>query len=224
MNAETEYERLCELLPFYVNGTLDEASRRQVEVALAFSPELRDRLDEERALAGAIEADTRARLGEAAPESETAIGQAIAGLPREGISQARGNAAGGGAGQGGLAGALAFLNPMRWNPSVVLGAGIIGLGGLSGYQAMMIEKLESDYALLAGQCEQSQAGTVLVEFASDASWSDIAALLDTEGLHIVGTGSFGTATLHADGADAELDAVIGRLRASPLVATADKAA
>ncbi len=61
-SGETEFERLAKLLPFYVNGTLDETSRWQVEVALTVSPELRQLLAEERELAAAVSRDTADRM------------------------------------------------------------------------------------------------------------------------------------------------------------------
>ena len=65
MSGETEFERLAKLLPFYVNGTLDETSCWQVEIALTVSPELRQLLDEERDLAAAVSRDTADRLNRA---------------------------------------------------------------------------------------------------------------------------------------------------------------
>lgn len=61
-SEETEFERLAKLLPFYVNGTLDKTSCRQVETALAASPELRRLLAEERDLAAAVARDTAGRM------------------------------------------------------------------------------------------------------------------------------------------------------------------
>ena len=48
MDDKHEFDRLCELLPFYVNGTIGEAERLQLEQALSESNALRQELERER--------------------------------------------------------------------------------------------------------------------------------------------------------------------------------
>ena len=64
MKGEEVSERLAAMLPFYVNGTLDAASRREVDAALEASPRLRALLAQERELAAAVRRDTAGRLEE----------------------------------------------------------------------------------------------------------------------------------------------------------------
>lgn len=221
MSADNEFERLAAMLPFYVNGTLEEDGRRQVEVALAFSAELRDQLEQERALADAVVADTQAGMASAPGNGDERIAQMMAGLPEQGGSG--GNLSSTGSGSA-LAGALSFLNPRRWNPTVVLGAGVLGLGGVTGWQATMIDRLEAEnYELLSGQDGTAQ-GIILVEFSADAQWDAILTLMDEEGLTIVSASSFGAVTLGGETAGDAIAAQVERLRASPLIATADPAA
>ena len=241
MSAESEFERLAAMLPFYVNGTLGEDARRQVEVALAFSVELRERLDEERELAAGVIADTEAGLAGSDDTGEERLSQMIAGLPHgnSGMNKAaprqqagpadgardNGSIDNGPGDGGGLARALSFLNPRRWNPTAVLGAGVLGLGGVAGWQATMIDRLEAEnYELLSGECEKLQVGGIMVEFAADSQWDAIVALLDREGLAIVSGSAFGVVTLSSSAVDEELTQQIERLRASPLIAVADPVA
>ncbi len=226
MNAESEFERLAAMLPFYVNGTLEEDGRRQVEVALAFSPELSALLEEERALADAVVSDTQMGMANVQDDGEVRLSQMMAGLPEQGGSGGTsGGAQSGDAASGGaLANALSFLSPRRWNPTVVLGAGVLGLGGVTGWQATMIDRLEAEnYELLSGQDGTAQ-GIILVEFSADAQWDAILTLMEEEGLTIVSASAFGAVTLGGETAEDGVAEQVERLRASPLIATADPAA
>lgn len=220
MTTSDALDRFSRLLPYYVNGTLEEAQRQQVDGALAFSPELRALLAEEERLASAIRDDTEDRLQAGEGAEGGAMSQMMAGLPgQEPVTPASS------ANTGGLEGALAFLSPQRWNPTVLLGAGALGLAGFSGWQATLINDLEREnYELLEGRQAASPAPDILAEFAGEAEWSAIQALLEQEGLAIVSSGGFGLFGLQS-GADGEtLAAQLERLRASPLVLTADPAA
>jgi hypothetical protein len=65
---------------------------------------------------------------------------------------------------------------------------------------------------------------LLVEVSEDAGFQALANLLDSEGLTIVGMGDFGMLTLQSDKAGKDLAAQLERLRANPLIASADPAA
>ena len=62
-----------------------------------------------------------------------------------------------------------------------------------------------------------------MQLAPDASWTALETLLANEGLAIVGGPNDGALTLFSDAKDAALDRQLTRLKASALIAEADKA-
>ena len=215
-----EFERL---LPFYVNGTIAPAERARLEAALAASPALRAALEEERLVQAQVIAGVQTELAasEAGAEARNAalhlrLGQPAASAPPPRQSQ------------NSLASALAFLNPRRWHPAVALSlAAAVPLQGavIAGQSNSIGALRDENFQLASGPCEDRPlAGAVQLELADGAKWQDVAALLDTEGLSIAKNGDFGVLTVKSGKQDAELTALIARLKASPLVTSAEPAA
>ncbi len=196
---------LDRLLPFYVNGTLDPVSRARVEAALAQSPELRTALAEQQEIRGMVQ--------QAADQWSEGAGFAPPGVPTPDRIPANG--------------ALAFLSPANWKPAMVL-----GLAALVAVQAMglalqhrRIGSLQQEnYELASGKDQPGGKGAILIELQDGARWSEVAALLESEGLRVVGSGDFGVLSLASDKQGGDLRAQIERLRKSPLIASADPVA
>ena len=229
MMTGEDLDELTLLLPFYVNDTVAPADARRIEAVLARSAELRAEL----AIVDAMAQQVR-KGGEILAAQDDTGGdrlQAVLGrlddrppapIPAGGVR---------------LAGLLAMLNPRRWHPAVALSL-VVAVGG----QTLFIGRLsdanqagagqiaalgkqvgELQFALASGP-EAARRGNVVVQLRADASWSGVAALLGKEGLSIVDGPSDGALTLSSDASGAALDALIDRLRASPLVTAAEKGA
>lgn len=232
-----EIEDIAMLLPFYVNGTLSAAECRRVDAAVAVSSELRDELAAIGHMAHMVKTGGNAimqadegsearldavqgQLDEKAPIPAPSPAPSVAAPPRHNI--------------GAL---LSFLHPKRWHPAVSLGLAVAFvaqgavLANLSGgkqeseAQIASLQKRVGDLEFQLASGPGGQAiGNIIIEVRSDASWSDVEALLGEEGLSIVGGPSDGAITLSSLATGATLDAQIERLRASPLVASVDKGA
>lgn len=225
MTNRRDFDHLYQLLPFYVNGTLSEADRSLIDAALEQSAELREALVEERQLKAQIVAGIDAAM-QSTPEHATA---------REAVMKARVSASEQPATRGndgietsGFAKALAFLNPANWYPAVALGLAIAlpVQAAVIANQSSQISWLQNEnYRLASGPCDdRPAAGQLLVEVQEGAGFQALAKLLDGEGLTIVGMGDFGVLTLQSDKKGKDLAAQLERLRASPLIASADPAA
>jgi anti-sigma factor RsiW len=217
------------LLPFYVNGSLGAAESAAVTAALAQSSELRAELAAISRLAHTIKTGGKAMTMQ--DETEDKRLQAVLGRIDDAPTPAAAPA------PQSLSGLLGFLNPRRWHPAVSLSlvmavggqAAVIGnlavTVGSSGAQiASLTQQVGSlQYALASGP-EAVHKGSLVVQLRPDAGWAAVEALFGKEGLIIVGGPSDGSLTLSSDAKGAALDALVARLRASPLVAEADKAA
>lgn len=227
MTSPKEVTELAHLLPFYVNGTLDVSARAQVEAALPGSAELRAALAEERALQALVVAGTQDLLaaGEAGAEARHAAVMAGLSSPAAPAAPAPVRASQGAGSSFALA--LAFLNPRNWSPAVSLSlALLIPLQGavIASQSGKLSELRDQNFKLASGPCEDRPlAGAVQLEMNDSASWQGIAALLDNEGLSISKSGDFGTLTIKTGKQGAELSALLARLKASPLVASAELA-
>ena len=85
-----------------------------------------------------------------------------------------------------------------------------------------IAKLEEKFQSAGGPCEeQAKDGLIILELKEGAAWSAVADLLDTEQLRIVDSGGFGTLTVASKAAPGDLAAQVAKLKASPLVQSAD---
>ncbi len=224
-------DELAMLLPFYVNRTLGPADAARVEVALARSSELRAELSIIHDLAQKLKAGGREVTIQQEPDDHrlAAVLGRIDDKPAAVVAAPPARP--------GLGKLLAFLNPQRWHPAVALslmlavGGQTVFIGNLAATKRSNSQEIASlnkqvgdlQYALASGP-EGVHPGNVVVQLRPDAGWAAVAALLGKEGLTIVGGPSDGTLTLSSDAKGAALQALITRLRASPLVTAADKAA
>lgn len=209
MSSEDELETFKQLVPFYVNGTLEGEQRAAFEEALARQPELQREVEAERAL--------QQRFNAALKEEIDSAGESGAALARTAKT------AGESRDEGGLARALSFLNPANWKPAVTLGVVAIAAAqtAVIGGQATMIASLEEEnYALASGQKDCDAEPDVIISVADDAVWSQVLALLNTEELQIVGSTAQGLLQLKASDEDADIAPVIERLQASDTVSSA----
>ena len=225
MTNRNDFDHLYQLLPFYVNGTLSEADRSLIDAALEQSAELREALAEERQLKARIVAGIDAAT-QSAPEHASA---------REAVFKARVSASEQPTPRGSdtidksaFAKALAFLNPTNWYPAVTLGLVIalpVQAAVIAGQSSRISWLQNENYRLASGPCDDKPAaGRLLVEVSEDAGFQALASLLDSEGLTIVGMAEFGVLTVQSDKAGKDLAAQLERLRANPLIASADPAA
>ena len=228
MDKDPDFDSVSLLLPFYVNGTLDAIACARVDAALASSAVLREELAEIGRLAQGVKTGGR-ELGQGdnvrVERVAAKLAQNAAPPPAAAPSQK-------------LGAMLAFLNPRSWHPVVALSlavaaiaqAGMIAnLSGENTERSSEIASLEkrlgeAEFQLASGPGGgAAQKGSILVQLAPDAEWAELEKLLDNEGLKIVGGPSDGALTLSSDAKDADLDRLIARLKASALIAEADKA-
>jgi hypothetical protein len=221
MTDRDDYAEFERLLPFYVNGTIEPPARVRLEAALAESAALRAALDEERLIQAQVIAGVESELAESEAGSEARSAMLHLRLEKPSRTAPAPE-------QGGLAAALSFLNPRRWHPAVALSlAAALPLQGLiiAGKNDLIGQLRNENFQLASGPCEDRPlAGAVQLELADGAKWADVAALLDTEGLSIARNGDFGVLTVKTGKQGAELAALIARLKASALVASAEPAA
>lgn len=206
---------LEQLLPFYVNRTLDPEMRARIDAALARSPVLRAALAEQQEIAGMVKTGAQAWQGGAVDSAEPPAALAM-GQPAAPPQPARA-----------AANPLAFLSPANWRPAVALGLAVAVMAqgaGLVAQQITIAHLQEENYQLASGQTDPGRKGSILIELNSDTRWSAVTALLAEEGLEIVASSDLGTLTLATDKTGAEREALLARLRASPLVASAEPAA
>lgn len=236
MPLTPEDEDLSQLLPFYVNGTLNEADCARVDAALAESSDWRSELTTHNKVAqivkaggagltieqGDTEKNLTAILSNLPPQQSD-----IKPAPAQQISQREG-----------LASVLSFLNPKHWHPAVALGlalavavqAGVIGrLGSANKHSAAQIaalekQKSELEFQLASGPGGEQKSGSIMIQIHDGASWDAVAELLSKEELSIVDGPSDSSLTLSSAAKGPELDAQINRLKSSPLISAADKAA
>ena len=223
MSNDMDIDALKELVPFYVNGSLPQDDRQRMDAALAISSELREEVEAEtqlqdqfrRSLARELEAGT-------APDAKQIDRMMEApNIASEPADEAQ---------PSGLAGALAFLNPRNWKPAVTLAlaAAAVGqlavIGSQSGtieQQNVQIAKLEADnYALASGQGACEGEAAIMVEISDTARWSELTTLFASERVLITRSTSQGIVMLRTSGNPGNLEGVIARLGASPLITSA----
>jgi hypothetical protein len=236
MPDDTEYSRMSQLLPFYVNGTLDASKCTQVDAVLATSPKLRDEL----AVIGRLAQGVKAGGRELTQDIEGSADRIATRLSQGGVSNTSESkpAVLGGQSRAGLADMLAFLNPKSWHPAVALTLAIAAvaqglvIGNLSGDKAegtSQIASLEkrlhdAEFQLASGpDGGANRAASFIVQISPQASWVELEKLLADEGLIIVGGPSDNALMLSSDAKDDALAAQIVRLKASPVFAAVDKA-
>jgi hypothetical protein len=221
MTERDDYAEFERLLPFYVNGTIEPAARVRLEAALDTSAPLRAVLAEERLIQAQVIAGVESELAESEAGSEARSAMLHLRLEQPGQAAAAPAA-------DGLAAALGFLNPRRWHPAVALSlAAALPLQGwlIAGKNYLIGQLRSENFELASGPCEDRPlAGAVQLELADGAKWAEVAALLDAEQLSIAKNGDFGVLTVKTGKQGAELSALIARLKASALVASAEPAA
>lgn len=218
MITPEELQELQEQLPFYVNGTASPKLKARIEAALPRSEALRTALDEERQL------QSRVQFGasELLERSESRFERRAAAVMAATSSPDQVNAADE---KAGFASALAFLNPKRWNPALALtlALAVPVQAAVIAAQTTTIAKLEKEnFALASGPCaDRDRSGGIVLELKDDAPWKAVAESLDAEALSIVESGAFGVLTVRGEKKGDERDALINRLKQSPLVARAE---
>lgn len=225
-----DVDELVGLLPFYVSNRLSEAERRQIKSALLNSDELRAELAEQVAITRAVKRQGEMMMAGAKDPNErfsAVVAQLKAEAPEPKSVASRAD----------LRNLLSFLSPAKWHAAVSLSlaVAVAGMGGVliaqneagrvRGVQMAALEKRLSDaeFQLASGPGGGIVRGNIMLQLRDTAPWAAVEALLSAERLTIVGGPSDGALTLSSDAKDAALDALITRLKASPLVASIDKA-
>jgi anti-sigma factor RsiW len=238
MTQRDTFEELELLLPFYVNGTLGADDRLKVEQALASAPHLRASLGQQVQLSQRlkVEGETWLEPCESLDDQLSVIWARIDDLaippaphkPKEKVTPQRKS----------FSELLSFLSPNHWHPAVSLalavavlaqGAFLIGWATNRTAQGTTVASLqkrvhELEFQLASGPDGPTALGNIIVQLDERALWSDVEVLLKAQGLSIVGGPNDGTLTLSTPAQGDALDDTIVKLRASPLVASADKAA
>lgn len=239
------------LLPFYANGTLSVGERDLVDATLTQSEALRTSLAEIVVLANRVKADSLAFVEggtsqnsqlenvlsriDALPTGQMASGRiALDQMAQIKTDQGQNPRR---APPQSLRARLAFLSPRRWHPAVslCLAIAVIAQSAMLMSASLGQRALETsiaardkqvkdlEFQLASGQGTQTAGANLVIQLDKDASWREVEAILAGENLKIVDGPQDGTLTLLSVETGVKLDAVIGRLRASPLIASADKA-
>lgn len=174
MNSEIDDRALLELLPWYLNGTLDPQERANVEALLLRSAEAREELEVLRRLAAAVREQEHG-AGQSAPFD---LGWAR--LQRSLQQEAR-------------------PAPRRdwWKPGLAAAAALVialQLGIL-----MRPAQTDSDWRMLGGGQEQVLSGgyRVQLRFVEHAQWQQIRALLlELDALLVDGPSALGVVQVH----------------------------
>jgi hypothetical protein len=229
----SDLQELKLLLPFYVNGTLNAADCARVDQGLADSAELRNELDELNELAQNVREG-----GQAMTQKQSDVDAQFTKLMNDPAMQHSAQEAAADTNKRAIPtqlGLLRFLNPKNWHPAVSLALAIAAIGqvpllvGERKQGREQIAKLEKrvgdlEFQLASGPGGEAKQADILLQIKPAASWAALSELLATEGLTIVDGPSDNTVSLSSTLEGAALEAQIVRLRASPLFASADKAA
>lgn len=226
MSKDTNLERLKDMVPFYVNGSLPDADRKLLEEALPHMPELREEIAIERAVQDRFRRGLATELQAATPPDAARM-ERLTAVPRPSGDNT--------AAPERLAGALSFLNPRNWKPAVTLAlaaaavgqlAVISGQSGTIADQGAQIARLEADnYALASGQGACDGEASIMVELRDDARWGEVAHLLAGERLLVTRSTAQGILMLRTVSSDPkDIEALIARLSASSLIASVSRAA
>jgi hypothetical protein len=230
MASNDDFNELEGLLPFYINDSLSDRERLQIESALVTSSALREKLDEQIAISQVVK-----QQGEKMTEGGIDCEESLKGVLSQLTPQAAKGASS--APLPNLRNLLSFLNPGNWHAAVSLSlaVAVAGMGGTiiaqnqagqeRATQIASLEKKLSDaeFQLASGPGGGVTRGNIMIQLRDTAPWAAVDALLSAEGLTITSGPSDGALTLSSDAKGTALDALIVRLKASPLVASVDKA-
>jgi hypothetical protein len=218
--TDMNFDDYAEMLPAFVNGTLAPADRARLQTELAQSPELRAELVEIEAISSLVKAgpvsdpspvDMDGRLNRLLAQTQT-------------IAQVR---------------PMVSAEPSLWQkcmnwlatPSLrpAYAMALIALVAIQGGVLTQVLRQPSPaYGTLSGGDEkQAIKPQILIQFKDDASVKDVSALLAKEGLRMVGgpvENSYELSAKDTPFSPEALDACLIRLKASPLVSFAEKAA
>lgn len=212
--ADDDRSAVALRLPFYVNGTLPQADRAQVEAALATDPDLRDELEAIRGIADMVRRGGFDMAGSAAtPERlDALLLQIEAEAPaRPGLRRLiPGRRA-----QGPSARIGAPARTWKRAFAAALALAVIQSGVLA-YQA----QTPKTFASLGGpEPVKPAARRLLLRLAPEAKWAQVEALLEAHDLTLLG-GPRGGAIEVGGPIDAESAKLVATLRTSPLVSFA----
>ena len=215
MTNDQDYEALAELLPFYVNGRLSDTDRARVEQGLREYPPLKTALQRESAFAQRIKKAGDVIMAEPDKQEER-LENLLGNLPDRDFPTSQVTAK--------PVSALAFLNPKYWVPAVglSLAAAVAFQASVISTKNSEIDQLQEKFQSAGGPCEDhAKDSQIIVEIKDNAPWSAVADLLDGKQLRIVNSDGFGTLTLASKAAPEALAAQVAKLKASPLVQSAD---
>ena len=124
MASNDDFDELEGLLPFYINDSLSDRERKRIDVALATSPSLRTKLDEQIAISQVVK-----QQGEKMVEGGTDREESLKGVLSQLTPQAAKEASS--APSPNLRHLLSFLNPGNWHAAVSLSlaVAVAGMGG-----------------------------------------------------------------------------------------------
>jgi anti-sigma factor RsiW len=218
--TDKNFDDFAERLPAYVNGTLTGADRTQVEAALAASAELREELADITAISAMVKAgvqsdltpvDVDTRLGRLLEQTQTLAQERPRFLAQPSIWQK-------------FATWVATPNMRPAYAMALIALAVIQGGVLT----QVLNQPKPEYGSLSGSNPKALVKPqIIIQFADVAPMKQVTDLLAKEGLRLVSgpveniyeLASAGTAL-----SDAEVEARIAKLRASPLIAFVDKAA
>jgi hypothetical protein len=216
---------LAQLLPFYANGTLGADDRARLDFALAASPELQAELEVVQQLGILVHAGGKALCGGQSAPSAEYMARLMARIKKGSSSSPAPLPLTGGARQPhDCRSWLVGLFARRW--AVALSLGLVALIGWQAgrqFSGTALQSGEETYLGASGPDATSPGRTdIVIQSAPNAEPQAIEALLASEGLTMIRRDDDGLIALRTAKrlSPSEVDALITRLRASPLIAFA----
>ncbi|MGE0716149.1 MAG: hypothetical protein AB7P02_11970 [Alphaproteobacteria bacterium] len=199
------------LLPWYVNGTLDAAERRQVEKALAASPELRAELALLRSIEDAVVETTDAMPAPDADGFEKLMARIEAEPARAAVARPVERRAG-------LMARIGAFFETSWRPAMAAAAVVIAVQATAIVALVDRGSPGEGFATASGPAAVAPtAPRFLVSFAEGATMADIVATLEAADVTIVAgpqAGGFFVVSAAGDAAQA-----LAALQSKPAVVT-----
>lgn len=200
MNTNGGDNPMSELVPFFVNGTLEGEERERFQQALKASPALRLEVEQEVALQTKIKASIAHEMDDMSPPLAMDV------LTNEGADHS-----GKADSQQALHTALSALNPALWKPGDTLASGDahIHAGTDVGGRSIRILRPPS-----------SQGEAIIAELAKEATLGELLALVRQEKLTPLESSEFGVFDFARINGGKPDDALLERLQAHALIAQA----